>query len=367
MKTASPELIALLAGARQFVMWETFSFTLPDGTQIDYSTRDPDAPPLRQASGGGTVELPGDNDSIATAQPVPALPATIHGTAGGADENDFYAVTLAADRRLLVRLTPPADADFDLILFDADGTALASTENGLGVVEQLSHTVAGAPATLYVCVNGWSGTGPYTLELSDAPITRWLLDSFTGSAGTPLSAHVGEIGTTWTDGHGGYAVGASGFTLNGSGVVRNPVSDSGQVRATGLPPADLADFYLELTCSLGDAASVNFFCVRLDGFEGCYAELAAYGSTVKMSTYSASNGQTISNSWDTGAAYGAGIEHTARIEVTNGRKTVTFRFNGQFITASHLAAPLPPPDATEITLYGPDGVTAVSRIEGGLL
>ena len=166
---------------------------------------------------------------------------------------------------------------------------------------------------------------------------------------------------------GAKVVGAGGFILNGAGQVRNPASAPGQVRTTGLPPAGLSDYFLELTCVLGEGTSVTFFCVLLDGFAGCYAELAAYSSTVKFFAYASSAGQTVSNNWDTGAAYGAGIENTARLEVTNGRKTVTFKFNGQVITVSNLAAPLPQPDATEFLLYGPDGVTAVSSIYGGLL
>lgn len=46
MKNATPALIAFLAAAKQFVMWETYTFTLADGTVIEYSTRDEDAPPL---------------------------------------------------------------------------------------------------------------------------------------------------------------------------------------------------------------------------------------------------------------------------------------------------------------------------------
>lgn len=51
MKAASDNLIAFLASGKAFVMWDTFTFTLADGTELVYTTRDPDAPPL-------PVELP---------------------------------------------------------------------------------------------------------------------------------------------------------------------------------------------------------------------------------------------------------------------------------------------------------------------
>jgi hypothetical protein len=44
MKAASAELIALLEAGKQLVMWETFVFTLANGTVLTYSNRDPDAP-----------------------------------------------------------------------------------------------------------------------------------------------------------------------------------------------------------------------------------------------------------------------------------------------------------------------------------
>lgn len=46
MKTATPELIALLADSKQFVMWETYTITLSNGNVVQYSTRDADAPML---------------------------------------------------------------------------------------------------------------------------------------------------------------------------------------------------------------------------------------------------------------------------------------------------------------------------------
>lgn len=49
MKTASDTLIAFLASGKAMVMWDTFTFTLADGTVLAYSTRDPDAPALPTA------------------------------------------------------------------------------------------------------------------------------------------------------------------------------------------------------------------------------------------------------------------------------------------------------------------------------
>lgn len=46
MKEASDVLIAFLASGKAMVMWDTFTFTLADGTVLTYSTRDQDAPAL---------------------------------------------------------------------------------------------------------------------------------------------------------------------------------------------------------------------------------------------------------------------------------------------------------------------------------
>ena len=51
MKAASDQLIAFLASGKAMVMWDTFTFTLADGTILTYSTRDQDA---RQAHRGCT-------------------------------------------------------------------------------------------------------------------------------------------------------------------------------------------------------------------------------------------------------------------------------------------------------------------------
>lgn len=46
MKTAAAALIALLANQNQYVIWETYTITLADGSVLTYSTRD-DVPTLR--------------------------------------------------------------------------------------------------------------------------------------------------------------------------------------------------------------------------------------------------------------------------------------------------------------------------------
>lgn len=49
MKEASESLIAFLESGKAMVMWDTFTFTLADGTVLTYSTRDQDAPALPTA------------------------------------------------------------------------------------------------------------------------------------------------------------------------------------------------------------------------------------------------------------------------------------------------------------------------------
>ena len=113
------------------------------------------------------AETTASNNTIATAQAITAaLPVTVTGSVSSSDINDYYAVTLAAGKTLTATLTPPSSADFDLYIYNASGTQLASSIAGTGAVDTASVTNSGTSSTtVYVRVTRYSGSGTYTLGL----------------------------------------------------------------------------------------------------------------------------------------------------------------------------------------------------------
>ena len=113
------------------------------------------------------AETTASNNTIATAQAITAaLPVTITGSVSSTDLSDYYAVTLATGKTLTATLTPPSSADFDLYIYNASGTQLASSEAGTGSVDTASVTNSGtASITVYVRAYRYSGSGTYTLGL----------------------------------------------------------------------------------------------------------------------------------------------------------------------------------------------------------
>ena len=87
-----------------------------------------DANAAVDAAGGGSVAMTvaevEPNDSIARAQPLNELPATVLGALRSSSDQDLFGVRLAAGQRLTARLTPTADANYDLIAVDTDNRRL---------------------------------------------------------------------------------------------------------------------------------------------------------------------------------------------------------------------------------------------------
>lgn len=116
--------------------------------------------------GSGNVQETEPNNSLGAAMAL-SLPATVAGTMGSGD-NDYFRVSVNAGATLTVRLTPPATADYDLQLFNANGTRVASSVLGTGQVDTITYRNTGASAaTFYARVYYYSGgTGGYSLALS---------------------------------------------------------------------------------------------------------------------------------------------------------------------------------------------------------
>ncbi|WP_374674500.1 S8 family peptidase [Ideonella sp.] len=123
--------------------------------------------------GGGGTNVPEveSNNTLATAQSVTANPATVSGTIGSTSDTDYFKVTVGAGKTLTSTLTPNASSDYDLYLYNASGTQLASSVKGTGQVDSIVRTNTGTGAvTWYVRVRYYSGStgssGTYTLGLS---------------------------------------------------------------------------------------------------------------------------------------------------------------------------------------------------------
>ncbi|WP_201495851.1 S8 family peptidase [Rubrivivax sp. A210] len=108
------------------------------------------------------------NNSRSAAQLITPNPATVNGRIASTSDNDYYRVSLGAGKTLAAALTPPATADYDLYVYNANGTQIASSTLGTGAVDSASVRNSGTTAaTVYVRVRYFSGgAGNYQLRLS---------------------------------------------------------------------------------------------------------------------------------------------------------------------------------------------------------
>jgi serine protease len=120
--------------------------------------------------GGTTVAETESNNTLSTAQAIANANTTVNGTIGSGSDTDYFRVTLPAGRTLAATLTPNSASDYDLYLYNANGTQLARSILGTGAVDKINYSNGGASSiTLYVRVRYYSGrtgsTGTYTLGL----------------------------------------------------------------------------------------------------------------------------------------------------------------------------------------------------------
>ncbi len=129
-----------------------------------------DAAAAITAIGGGTtppssgINEAESNNTRASANLV-AAPALVNGTLSSTD-TDYFRVDLPAGKALAATLTPGA-RDYDLYLYNGNGTQIASSVNAAGQVDSIGYSNGGsAVVTLYVRVRYYSGgAGSYTLNL----------------------------------------------------------------------------------------------------------------------------------------------------------------------------------------------------------
>jgi serine protease len=113
------------------------------------------------------------NNTIATADLVTVGNTTVNGNLGSTTDTDYFRVDLPAGKTLSAVLTPGlSNADYDLYVYNASGTQLGTSQNGVGAVDSVSSSNTGtSAATRYVRVTYYSGgtgatNGKYSLKLT---------------------------------------------------------------------------------------------------------------------------------------------------------------------------------------------------------
>lgn len=107
------------------------------------------------------------NNGLSTAQAITSLPIQISGAANGSPDADLFKVTVPAGKTLTATMTPSSTSNFDLYLYNASVSLLASSKNGVGLVDTVSATnSAGSDTIMYVRVLYTGGTNAtYSLLL----------------------------------------------------------------------------------------------------------------------------------------------------------------------------------------------------------
>jgi hypothetical protein len=121
----------------------------------------------------GTVspvtETTSNNNSASGAQLISLNPASVSGSISSSSDTDYYVLSLGAGKTLTATLSMPAAANFDLRLYASNGTTqlASSASTTAGAAERITYTnTAATAANVYVRVLRTSGTGSYTLGLS---------------------------------------------------------------------------------------------------------------------------------------------------------------------------------------------------------
>jgi serine protease len=122
--------------------------------------------------GGGNVNETEPNNSRSASQLISTDNSTVNGTIGSSTDTDYYRVSLPAGATLVSTLTPNTSSDYDLYVYNSNGTLIGSSERGTGLVDTVSVTNTSTGAlTRYIRVVYYSGgtgatSGKYTLNLN---------------------------------------------------------------------------------------------------------------------------------------------------------------------------------------------------------
>jgi len=98
-------------------------------------------------------------------KPDEIAPGRYAGYLDDADIYDYYTVYLRSGQTIRVEMTPPAGADFDLVLIDPKPDWVGRSLKAGSEAESLSYVVA-SPGYYLIVVRQWSGAGAYSIGLS---------------------------------------------------------------------------------------------------------------------------------------------------------------------------------------------------------
>ncbi len=121
--------------------------------------------------GGTTVNETEPNNSRTASQAIAAANTTVNGTMSSSSDNDYFSLTLPAGKTLTATMTPNSSSDYDLYVYNSNGTLIGSSERGTGQVDSVAIANTGTSAfTRYVRVVYYSGgtgatNGKYTLNV----------------------------------------------------------------------------------------------------------------------------------------------------------------------------------------------------------
>jgi hypothetical protein len=81
------------------------------------------------------------------------------------DTNDYYKITTTSGGEIDAIFTPPTGSDFDLYLYDSNGSQVASSTLGGSQTDTINYTATSA-GNWYIRVYLYSGEGTYSLQVS---------------------------------------------------------------------------------------------------------------------------------------------------------------------------------------------------------
>ena len=111
------------------------------------------------------------NNTLATAMPISTSGTTVVGQLASSTDTGYFKVQLAPGATLSAHLTVPSASDFDLYIYNSNGTLIAKSENGRGLADEAQVTNTGTQTfTRYIRVTYYDGTlgsaAPYQLKLT---------------------------------------------------------------------------------------------------------------------------------------------------------------------------------------------------------
>jgi vibriolysin len=113
--------------------------------------------------GGGSNTETESNNTTATANTI-SNGVNTTGFVGSSSDVDYFKLSLPASRTITIDLTVPSTKDYDIKLYDSNGTTqLGSGTNGTGVAEHFTYTNGATAKTVYIKVYGYNGAYSTTL------------------------------------------------------------------------------------------------------------------------------------------------------------------------------------------------------------